>query len=354
MSFLPYIAILMIVLAVHELGHLVSARIFDIRASRMQLGIGPTLLTCYTGRTRFRIHHSLTPPPAGARIEFMARYEGEGQPMTILAWQPHITMWSRLAKRRQRHGGPAGKSILTKPPERAIAFNGRVRSTPEGEAIISTMAWALAPIPLAAYVSLPEALNNDVPRCYNTTTWRIKTLIAATGVIANIALFVAVTLALPFIHNPYQGPQQERQKDEIPAYHQRVADTTLRYYNGFRAATEAIINSRETPEHYPDQFSQAPTICGPLCASQVTGAAVEVAGLYGWVAVLGIVTIFTAALNLLPVPPLDGWKIALNTAQAIRRKPFNPATTMSIEVAAVAFIALIVLFLILSDIRHLF
>ena len=362
MTFLPYIVILLIVLTVHEYGHLAAAQIFGIRTSRMQIGIGPSIVTLYSGRTRYLIESGVPPIPLNAVIHFVARYNGEASPMTIIAWQSTTPLWRRLTTPlRQRTPVRRGPRPPWHPaPESTIICSGRVRSSSPTEAALSTMAWAIAPIPLAAYVSLPEAPHHDIPHCYNTTNWRIKTIIVATGVAANIALFVAVTMTQPFIQNPLQQTMTT-QSAQTPhtallqqtPYHLRVADTTIRYYRGFRAATENLVSNRPTPSHYPAEFSDPPPVCGPICAGQITDAAIKIAGLYGWITILGVVTIFTAALNLLPLPPLDGWKMALNTIQALRRKPLNPTTTMSIEIAAVAFIVIIALLLLAIDIRHI-
>ena len=359
MTYFLYILIVLIVLTLHEYGHLVSAQMFGIRISRLQIGFGPSLFTRYTGRTKFALAPDLPPLPVNRVIDFIAQWASDDEPMTILAWRAPRKLW-RMPPFHRTHA-PQHPTIWSSPPERTIAYCGKIRETNDTHASIATVAWAVAPIPIAAFVALPEAPGNDVPHCYNTTSWRTRSVVILTGVAANVALFIAVTLSLPLLENPSQIHQQQpptpsartNVPEETP-YHLRVADTTMRYYQGFRSATQNLLTPSSPPPHYPRQFTDTPPICGPICASKMTGAAVDIAGAYGWVTVLGIVTIITAALNLLPVPPLDGWKMMLNTAQAVRRKPFNPTTTMAIEMAALAFIILIALFILALDLHHLF
>ena len=217
------------------------------------------------------------------------------------------------------------------------------------------MAWAIAPIPLAAYVLLPESPHSDVPHCFNTTTWLTKSAIIATGIAANIALFVLIMLALPFVTNPVQANYENATPPHLrpapPPYHHRIADTTIRYYRGFETATRTIL-SGETPQDYPEEFQDPRAVCGPICAGELTSTAVKLAGFYGWLTVLAMFTIVAALLNMLPFPPLDGWKFVLNTAQALRRKPFNPATTLAIEIVAAAVIGFIIVATVFLDLHH--
>lgn len=359
MTYIPYIAILLIVLIVHEYGHLLSAQIMGIRASRLQIGIGPTLFAVHSNPTPFTLAPGVPAPLPGHLIDLIARHTGPDTPMQIQAWRRYPTLRQRISKTKT---SPAqDHSPWAHHPTESITFSGKVKHSTHTTTTVETMTWAIAPIPLAAYVSLPEAPHHDVPNCYNTTTWRTKMVITAAGVAANIALFIAVTLTLPFIENPAQAQQEptsgnpQAQARPAQPYHHRVADTTIRYYRGFEAATRSILtNLDEPPPQHAEPYPETRRVCGPICAGNVTTAAIEVAGLYGWVAVLGIVTIFTAMMNLLPLPPLDGWKMALNTVQALRRKPFNQTATMTIEVAAVAFIIFLVLIVVAMDIHHQF
>lgn len=355
MIYTLYIVILLIVLTVHEYGHLASAQLLGIRTARLQIGLGPSIWTGYTGRTKYAVAAGVPPPPEDIPIEFVSVWQSDEQPMTIVAWRYHEPCLHRFRRIRADRGRPHAATPWTTPPPKSICQSGKVRSLEGPEATVATMAWAFAPIPLAAYVSLPESPHSDVPHCFNTTSWLTKTAITATGVAANAALFIGIMLTLPFVNNPVQAhydsvtPAHLRPHEQ--PYHKRVSDTTLNYYRGFESATRNIL-ATEAPEESPTQFQDPRPICGPICAGEITTTAVKLAGFYGWLAVLAIFTIFAAFVNILPLPPLDGWKLVLNTAQALRRKPFNPATTLAIEIAAVAVIGLIITATLFLDLHH--
>ena len=349
-----YIFILVIVLTIHEYGHLLSAQLLGLRTARLQVGLGPSLYTRYTGKTAYNLADGVAPPPEDLTVEFIATWTTDDAPMTIEAWRHPEPFLQRFRRLRIKHPPDYTPNPWTHPPQKSLCQTGKVITSTQHEAKIATMAWAIAPIPLAAYVSLPESPHDDVPSCYNTTTWANRSLVIVTGVIANIALFLAITLILPLVNNPIQAQYADKPDyavaQELP-YHLRVADTTVRYYRGFQSATKTIL-SRTTPEDYPPQFQKPRPICGPICAGELTKTAVQLAGFYGWLTVLSMFTIFAALLNILPLPPLDGWKLALNTAQAIRRKPFNPATTLAIEIAAASFITFIIVITVFLDLHH--
>ena len=350
-----YISILLIVLTIHEYGHLLSAQIMGLRTARLQIGLGPTIYTRYSGNTEYAIQPGIPLPPEDLPVEFIATWQSADTPMTIVAWrhpEPFLQRFRRL--RTQRHA-KTPITHWTNPPPSSLCQTGRVLSANPNTVKIATMAWAVAVIPLAAYVSLPESPHDDVPHCYNTTTWANRSIVTITGVAANIALFVAITLVLPFVNNPIQAQYASAGPDnagiEPLPYHLKVADTTIRYYRGFESATKAILSSTK-PDDYPDEFDDPRPVCGPICAGELTATAVKLAGLYGWLTVLSMFTIFTAFVNILPFPPLDGWKLALNSLQAIRRKPFNPTTTLAIEIGAATFITFVIVATIFLDLHH--
>ena len=54
------LALLGVLILVHELGHFVFAKLFDVKVLRFSLGFGPRLLGFARGETEYRL--SLIPP----------------------------------------------------------------------------------------------------------------------------------------------------------------------------------------------------------------------------------------------------------------------------------------------------
>ncbi len=98
----------------------------------------------------------------------------------------------------------------------------------------------------------------------------------------------------------------------------------------------------------------ASEVSGLLLGMHQTAQAVEYAGLKAWLAVLGAVTMSVALLNLLPVPPLDGYQMATQTLQALRRgKPISARADRAMTFCGMMLILLTGTYLLLSDILDL-
>ena len=59
---LTFIPMALVTLVIHELGHLLTARALMVKVSGFQIGIGPTILTFYTGHTRVPLRPSSLVP----------------------------------------------------------------------------------------------------------------------------------------------------------------------------------------------------------------------------------------------------------------------------------------------------
>ena len=61
-----------------------------------------------------------------------------------------------------------------------------------------------------------------------------------------------------------------------------------------------------------------------------------------------------AIINLLPVPPLDGYRIAMQSLEAVRQgRPVNPQVERAMTLSGLAVILMAGIYLIISDIIHL-
>ncbi len=91
---------------------------------------------------------------------------------------------------------------------------------------------------------------------------------------------------------------------------------------------------------------------GPIFVGQVAG---ELAGL-GLQPLLAFIALFSinlAVLNLLPIPVLDGGRLAFLLAEAIRGKPVSRALRMRLSQVGVAFLLAIMALAIANDLLRL-
>jgi regulator of sigma E protease len=89
---LAVVALLAILILVHELGHLVFARLFDVKVLRFSLGFGPRLLGITWGETEYRL--SLI--PLGGYVRLLGENPSEAiPPIDRLRALPAKPLWQR-------------------------------------------------------------------------------------------------------------------------------------------------------------------------------------------------------------------------------------------------------------------
>ena len=92
-------------------------------------------------------------------------------------------------------------------------------------------------------------------------------------------------------------------------------------------------------------------LTGPIMAAQLTGQSVAQAGLFGWMAVLVALNISVAVINLVPMPPLDGYRLTTLGIQGIRGgREINPVLEYRLTVAGILLIVTLTAYLIVKDI----
>ena len=134
---------LLITLAIHELGHLAMARINRVKPNRFQIGIGKNLITRYTGRTRIAITPETETPSglsAGETTDvYVTRKPGE-EGYTAGAIIPL----------RERTGDEALEALEThqRYQDSHMKLTGRIRQTSPEEITLADMAWSLRAVPI--------------------------------------------------------------------------------------------------------------------------------------------------------------------------------------------------------------
>ena len=423
---LSFIPLLLVTLTVHELGHLIAARLMGIRVSAFQIGIGWTLATVHTGRTK------ITLPPGTVMHSRGGRAPRAGQMVSVYAYQEQdgeYTAHAALPIHRRKYETPVDPEVLRDYNERYILITGRIRETSPGEMTVATLAWSLRAIPVMAAVHLPEDPARRARGIYNTASWRKQTTITLAGPAANIALLVVAVAAMAAIpvasvYAPIMTVRTVAQGGPAELAGVRPGDHVIQVDNMLvpdreelqRAIFKAMLSGKPmrmqlkrrektvTAEIYPDQVTgrigvtlaaythppshhsmkpgdvgsrfaslgmvylrtvktmidqfgeerAAPAVSGPVAAAYYTAQAIEYARFRAWLAILAAVTLGTAALNLLPVPPLDGYRLVVQSVQAARRgKEMNPRLERAMVAGGLGLIIATGLYLVFNDIMHL-
>ena len=423
---LSFIPLLLVVLTVHELGHLIAARLMGIRVSAFQIGIGWTLATVHTGRTRLTLH------PGAVMHSREGNAPGPGQLVSVYASQEkggEYTAHAVLPIHGKKYETEVDPEVLRGYNERYMLITGRVREVSQGEMTVAPVAWSLRAIPLMAAVYLPEDPARRARGVYNTASWKKQTMITLAGPGANLALLVIAVAAMAVIpvtrvYAPIMTvrtvapgspaelagirpgdhiiqvdnilvPDREELKSAIFKAMIRGKAMRIQVKRGEETVTAEIypdqvtgrigvtlanythparrhsMNPRDVGSRFAslgmvyfrtarlmvDQIGEenaAPALSGPVAAAYYTAQAIEYARFRAWLAILAAVTLGTAALNLLPVPPLDGYRLVMQTVQAARRgKEVSPKVERAMVMGGLGLIMAAGLYLVFTDIMHL-
>ena len=125
---------------------------------------------------------------------------------------------------------------------------------------------------------------------------------------------------------------------------QRFASLGKIYLNSFSALARSI---RERPE-------STPVLSGPVMGAYETAQAIQYAGPKAWLLILALFNLGVAILNLLPIPPLDGFRLVTEGIQGIRKgKPMNPKLEHGLEMGGLFAIWSTGIYLVVRDIFQL-
>lgn len=337
---LVFFAILSILVLIHELGHYSVARWIGVHVEEFGLGLPPRIFGKKIGGTMY----SLNWLPIGGFV----RLAGEDDPNPSRVTHPSSRkyFWARSKKERAAIlvAGVTMNFLL------AVGITGYLLTQgimePSGRVKIEKV----QPGSPAESIGLKE---NDIVTFIDTKPVSVpKDLIEAT----RTHLDEEVTLTI-------RRGNEEQKVTVIPRKNPPegqgplgvvITDLQLRTYSWQEIPGEAIrINIVRAKEMFTGVATtlwrlatlNAPSgdIAGPIGIARVTGEAVK----FGWMAVLEFMSILSlnlAVLNILPIPALDGGRLAFVFLEKLIGKRLRPAFERSAhQVGMIILIGLILL-----------
>ncbi len=124
----------------------------------------------------------------------------------------------------------------------------------------------------------------------------------------------------------------------------RFTNLASMYFNATTSLVASIGDSNN-----PD-----PILSSPIMSAYYTAQAVQHAQLRAWLAILAVFTLGTAFLNLIPIPPLDGYHLLIITISKLRNdRPISPTFERALTISGISIIITTSLYLVMSDIIRL-
>ena len=362
---LLFIPAVLIVLVVHELGHLFTARFLGVMPLEFGIGIPPRAGSIYTGRLKLPTTEDFTSATTSESI---------GTPVWVT-----VRSQAALELAATRMGLRADCEPKTEPGETVLT--GRLIDNHDGAVTIAPMQWSLGWIPIGAFVRLAEGRRG--PRALESASYWRQAAILSAGIIANLILpllalsaaTVTASLQQPlYIANPQPGspaweagirpgdrirriddkrveslsaltawdrapltqtatitvarrsgaeqvtlqPGAHRQGPglEIQTGHQRLirmpaaaASNTLTMYHIIGEELSGWVKGHQTPD-----------LVSPIGAARDTAQVVSDGKVTGWLIVVALISANVGLVNLLPIMPLDGGRLALIAVRAALRE----------------------------------
>ena len=391
MSILIFLAVLFVLILVHELGHFVVAKWTGMRVDEFGIGFPPKLFSLKIGETEY----SLNALPIGGFVKILGE-DGASAPSSPV---PHEVREQSMSQRDETVGGTG--AIYTKDSNdynrsfvaksklaqaavliAGVAMNvllawvifvviymaGVPTAVSETEAtesaqlvvteVIAESPAAVAGIPAGAeiielatsYNAIPELTPSDFSAFTQThagESMRVTYLVgdetktveltAAPGVLAGESERPAVGLALALV---------EVQKQ---SFIEAIQSATFSTINALRAITVGVVGLL------------AGALTGSADLSQVAGPVgivgmVDDAASFGFIALLSFtafISLNLAVINLLPIPALDGGRLLFVAVEALIRRPINPIWMSRANFAGFALLILLMIVVTFNDVARL-
>ncbi len=357
---LIFFLILSILVLIHEFGHYAVARIIGVHVEEFGLGLPPRIF----GRTIGKTLYSLNWLPIGGFVKLAGEDEIDSPKSKVLSPKSHKFFWARSKKERaailvagvtmnlllavgitgflltQGVLEPSGRVKIEKVQPGSPAETVGLKEND----IVKNISWTVIPAPSSV---IPA--NAGIQRIEVTTP---KILIDTTR--AHVEEKVTITILRD---NKEQHITVTPRKNPPPGQGPlgvAITDLELKTYAWYEIPTEAIrINLSRAREMFTGVGStlwrlvtlKAPAadVAGPIGIARVTGEAVK----FGWKAVLEFMSILSlnlAVLNILPIPALDGGRLAFVFLEKLIGKKLRPAWERSAhQVGMIILMGLIIL-----------
>jgi regulator of sigma E protease len=355
-SILLFLAILLVLVLVHEFGHFAVAKLTNMRVDEFAFGFPPTIFSIKKGETKYAIN-SL---PLGG---YVAIWGENGDPDTIAKTHPRAfnnrPWWAKAAVLIAgvfmnmvlalvifvfiSHGEV---TISTDNPE----YGSRVKNTsllvvdaakespaykagivPGSTILRVTSAGRVADLSTAtSLVSFIGAHGNDAI----TITYRHMDGFTATTTIMAVYGIVpekkAIGISLDTV-----GTVKTTWKEALSLGYERTKDITLLTVDGLKMLVQMLFRGESVIE----------SLSGPVGIAKMVGETSE----YGSNAVLTLIAVLSinlAVFNILPFPALDGGRLIVVTIEAIIRKriPFRYYSWLNVA----SFVLLILLLVVVT------
>ena len=340
------ILLLGILIAVHEFGHFIAARICGIEVMEFAIGMGPKLIG-WTGKSGTKF--SLRAIPLGGFCAFYGEDDVEGKSKDDPRAYNKQNVWKRIFTVAM---GPVMNFVLAFAV--ALGFyctSGMLEVLPVIESVDAGRPAAVAGmLPGDRIIGVDGVDFSDAP------VTDIQAALATNGAPVSVTIRRegdAASITIPL--TPEWNEEYQRHMIGI-TFASRTA--ALPFGTALDAAWDACVQAGSavfvalkgifTDPEIRDQVS------GPVGAVAVVSQAVQQDGMLAFLNMLMAISINLGIMNLLPIPGLDGSRIIFHLIEAVRGKPIKPEREAMVHLIGMVFLFGLLIFFTFKDVLRLF
>ena len=344
-TFLYFILVLGVIVLIHEIGHLITAKLFNVYCKEFAIGMGPKLISRKFGETEY----SIRALPLGGFVA-MAGEEGvdDNVPFerSILGIKPWKRMIVMLA-------GIAMNFVLA-----FVIFVGIYAY--QGQAVE-----APKPIIVGTIENSPAEKAGFLANDY------IKKVSFSDGTSVVPKDFYEIITYIQMYTDTTTFLVERDGKELVISVTPEFIEEENRYYLGIEmpSATRVEISFLESFKYGAIEVSNTVSsmvftltrlirgiglnaISGPIGIYQVTATQASY-GLLNILYLMGLLSINVAIFNLLPLPILDGGRVVLTFYEMIFKKPMSKKVEQALMVVSIGLLLLLMAYVTLQDILRL-
>jgi regulator of sigma E protease len=338
-TIVAFVAVLSILVFVHELGHFTMAKLFGVRVHEFAIGFPPRLVSWTPRDTTYAINAV----PLGGYVRMMGENGGDESNPESFGYKP---WWQRGLILL---GGPVMNILLA-----LLLFF--VTAAWLGFPVISSSIQDVvkqSPAYSAGIRSGDRIISVDGKR---VSASGIHDAIDASKRMGHLETIIV----LHDSHRVTIHVVPKPSPDGSGGYIGIQMGTVSRTYGLARSAGQSFSQVGITVMAIPNLIrslanGRNPGVSGPVGIARATGQAAESTNQFGIGSLIAFVALISASLgvfNLLPIPALDGGRIVFVLLSAIRRRNFDPQVEGAFHLAGMAVLIVLVALVSYQDIAN--
>lgn len=337
------ILLLGILIAVHEFGHFIAARLCGIAVMEFSIGMGPRL-GGWTGRSGTKF--SLRAIPLGGYCAFYGEDDAKGVTQDDPRAYGKQNVWKRIFTVAM---GPVMNFILAFLVSLMFYWtSGYLEVLPTVDEVSAGSPAAIAGIQAGDIITGVNGTDYT-----GAATSRIQEALNGKGEAADVTVLRGDT-PITFTVTPQWNQDAKRYLIGITFMSRTrpmpFGDAAACAWDYCAEAGSAVVKALKGLVTDPAVRDQ---VAGPVGTVSVVSQQVKENGFDAFISLLVLISVNLGLMNLLPIPGLDGSRIVFHLIEAVRGRPVKPQREAMVHLIGMAFLFGLMIFFTVKDVLRL-